>query len=234
VTPWARTLGATTATGAVLGLLVGGVGGRLAMGLLVLTSDKSVHGLESDDGFVIGQFTLATLNLLVTATFFGVIGAFVYLAVRPSMLGPQWLRVVICGVAAGAVLGTILVNPDGVDFTVLSPVELAVGLFVGIPALFAVLVALAVEYVLRPGGWAQVVPLKVLVAPLGVFLFPPLLVIVGVPLVLIFAVRWAARRWSRIADLVHSRGALWTARLAWGGVAAFGLFALADDVFLLQ
>src|SRR5215211_3488725 len=89
LTSWVRTFGATTATGAVLGLLVGGIGGRLAMSLLVLTSERSVRGLESDDGFIIGQFTLATLNLLVTATFFGVIGAFVYLAVRPSMLGPR-------------------------------------------------------------------------------------------------------------------------------------------------
>ena len=36
------------------GLLVGGVGGRVAMLLLRLTSDPRLRGLETDDGFTIG------------------------------------------------------------------------------------------------------------------------------------------------------------------------------------
>jgi hypothetical protein len=232
--PLVRTLGATTATGAVLGLLIGGIGGRLAMSLLVLTSGDGVRGVESDDGFVIGQFTLATLNLLVTGTLFGVGGAFVYLAVRPFMLGPHWARILTCGVASGAVLGTVLVNPDGVDFTVLSPVELAAALFIAIPAVFAVLVALTMEHVLQPGGWAEVVPLKLAVAPLAVFLFPPLLLIVGLPLLVVLGIRWSAQHWSHVGAVLYSPGAVWAARFAWGGVAAFGLYALTDDLILLQ
>ena len=46
-----------TAAGAIAGLLIGGIGGRLAMLLLRLTSDEIVLGLTSDDGFEIGVVT---------------------------------------------------------------------------------------------------------------------------------------------------------------------------------
>ncbi len=45
---------------AVAGLLVAGIGGRLAMFILRVTSGSEVIGLESDDGFVIGRFTTDT------------------------------------------------------------------------------------------------------------------------------------------------------------------------------
>ena len=52
-------------TGLGLGVVIGGIGGRLAMYLLARLNPEAT-GVISDDGFVIGQFTLAgTLNLLV-------------------------------------------------------------------------------------------------------------------------------------------------------------------------
>ena len=45
------------AAGAIAGLLVGGIGGRLAMLLLRLTSPDSVIGMRSDDNFEIGVLT---------------------------------------------------------------------------------------------------------------------------------------------------------------------------------
>ena len=64
--------GATLASGVtggfVCGLLIGGVGGRLAMFVLRLTSDPSLRGARTDDDFIIGVFTSQTLFLLgVTA-----------------------------------------------------------------------------------------------------------------------------------------------------------------------
>lgn len=54
--------------GLLLGVLVGGVGGRLAMMLLARLNPR-VAGVVSDDGFVMGQFTLtSTAVLLVIAT----------------------------------------------------------------------------------------------------------------------------------------------------------------------
>ena len=62
------TLGAGVSAGFLAGVLIGGVGGRLAMLALRLTSDPSLNGVSTDDGFTIGRVSLQTLFLLgVTA-----------------------------------------------------------------------------------------------------------------------------------------------------------------------
>ena len=47
-----------TAAGALAGAVVGGLGGRLVMLVLRLTSDPIVLGTTSDDGFEIGRFSV--------------------------------------------------------------------------------------------------------------------------------------------------------------------------------
>src|SRR5258708_6692212 len=42
--------------GLVAGAIIGGLGGRLAMLVLRLTSNGSVRGVKTSDGFVIGRF----------------------------------------------------------------------------------------------------------------------------------------------------------------------------------
>jgi hypothetical protein len=54
-----RGLAAVTWAGALLGLLVGGVGSRLAM-MLLARLNPQVAGLTSDDGFTMGQLTMQT------------------------------------------------------------------------------------------------------------------------------------------------------------------------------
>ena len=46
------------AAGAWAGLLIGGIGGRVAMGVLRVTSKDTVRGRISDDGFEIGQVSV--------------------------------------------------------------------------------------------------------------------------------------------------------------------------------
>ena len=66
VEPAIRLVSATVIIGAAAGALIGGVGGRIAMRVLMLTSDDTVRGLQSDDDFEIGRFTLAnTIALLI-------------------------------------------------------------------------------------------------------------------------------------------------------------------------
>jgi hypothetical protein len=76
------TLGAGVSAGFLAGVLIGGVGGRLAMLALRLTSDPSLHGVSTDDGFTIGRVSLQTLFLLGVTAGLGMAGGLFYLVVR--------------------------------------------------------------------------------------------------------------------------------------------------------
>lgn len=229
-----RTMAAATAVGLGLGLMVGGIGSRLAMRALFLTSDPSVRGIISDDGFAIGRFdAMATLNLLLVGTVVGIIGAFVYLAVRPFLIGPRWLRWTTCALAAGAVVGSLLVHVDGVDFTRLGPTWFAIALFVSLPALFGLLAPPAVEWAARPGGWFRSASPRVALLPLLALLFPPLLVLVGIPSAAVIGAHHLAHRSAARSRVLRHPVILWTVRAGWLGVALLGVVALARDTIAL-
>src|SRR5689334_4415756 len=125
--------------GLLLGVLVGGIGGRLAMFALLRLNPEQV-GTTSDDGFTMGQFTLSgSLNLIVVAGIIGAIGGLVYAGARHLMFGPRWWQVASVMLSAGLTVGAMLVHTDGVDFNQLRPAGLAIGLFVAIPATYGLL-----------------------------------------------------------------------------------------------
>lgn len=228
-----RTLGATTLVGITLGAFVGGIGFRLAMRALFLTSGPSVRGVVSDDGFRIGVVTSATANLIFLGTLFGIVGAVVYLGVRPFLIGPRWLRALTCGLAGGAVIGSQLVHPEGVDFTLLSPTWLAIALVVAVPALFGVLTSLVVEWILRVDGWAQTARLRWVAPPLLVFLFPPLLLLVGPPVVVVLGTRYVLDRSPTLRRPAFRQPTMWLIRAVWLAIAALGLVGLVQDVVVI-
>ena len=126
--------------GAVAGLVAGGIGGRLFMSALAALNPEAA-GVESDDGFTMGQVTLSgTVNLLFVATVIGAAAGLVWVAVRGLRFGPAWWRAVSMPLAATLVVGDQLVHADGVDFTLLEPAALAVGLTLAVPALATVIV----------------------------------------------------------------------------------------------
>jgi len=132
------------ATGAVLGALVGGVGGRLAMFVLIRSSPQG-RGRVTDDGFEMGRFTVAgSLNLMAVAAVLGLVGAGVYAAVRWLQPSGLALRIAATSACAGVGVGALLVHRDGVDFTLLDA-SLAIPLFVAIPAAYGGLLAWVVE-----------------------------------------------------------------------------------------
>ena len=140
--------------GVPVGVVIAGLGSRLAMLALRLTSPDHVRGIVSDDGFVIGRSTLGgTYNLLMLGGFVGIIGAAASRAVTPWTIGPWWFRQLTLAVGAGTVVGSMLVHGDGIDFRALKPTWFAIGLFVALPALFAILVGIAVDAVKRPDSW---------------------------------------------------------------------------------
>ena len=140
--------------GVPAGVVLVGVGSRVAMLVLRLTSPDRVRGITSDDGFTIGEVTLGgTYNLLALGAATGIIGAGAYLMVSRWLIGPIWFRRITTGLASAVVVGSMLVHPDGIDFTALRPVWLAIGLFVLLPGLFGTFIGSAVDAVKRPGSW---------------------------------------------------------------------------------
>jgi hypothetical protein len=131
------------AAGAIAGFLVGGIGGRLAMLLLRLTSPDAVIGAISDDGFEIGVVSTDTVNLVGSMTMLGGINGVLYAAVRTAI--PPRLRLPLWATFAALFGGANFVHYDGVDFTLLEPALLAILLFIALPGVAAALVVFLVE-----------------------------------------------------------------------------------------
>jgi hypothetical protein len=231
LTSWASELYVLIVAGIATGVLVVGVGSRLAMLVLRLTSPAYVEGVDSDDGFTIGRFTLSgSYNLLLIGAAVGVLGAAAYQWVRPWLIGPRWFRLTTVALAAGAVVGSMLVHADGIDFRVLEPLWLAVGLFVALPAAFAACVAVAVDHVetrLASVGWLG---WKRWVCAALLAIAFPLSLFVLVPGALVLFVWVAVRDTSPVRAMAGALATGVVARCAWFAIAVLGLFALIGDI----
>jgi hypothetical protein len=172
--PVVRLLSATILVGAGAGAVIGGVGGRIAMRVLFLTSDDAVKGVTSDDGFEIGRFTLGdTLGLIVVTAFIGVLAALLFLVARPFVERLGRAAIPATALLYGVLGGAMMVHRDGIDFQVLEPVALAIVLFVAICGGFGAVVAALVIRAARTDAWPHRTSWWVLAPPLVLVLFPP-------------------------------------------------------------
>jgi len=183
----ARRLAAASWVGAGLGLLVGGIGGRLFMALLARLNPED-HGTITDDGFPMGEFTASgTIQLLLTGAALGVLGAGVYLALGWLALGPPWFRRLSVAVGGTVMVGAALVHDEGVDFTRLEPTWAAIALTLAVPLVFCLLMPPAVDWAVRDGSmllrggwtWLGLVP----------WVFPLF------PMTLVLVAGWLLWRW---------------------------------------
>ena len=216
------------------GVVVAGIGGRLAMMLLRVTSPDGVSGVgtgvESDDGFTIGESTLAgTYNLLLLGAAIGIIGVAAYRAVSPRVIGPMWFRRLTIGLGSGAVVGGMLIHDDGIDFHLLEPTWLAIGLFIALPFVFGAFIGPVVDRVADEASWTAHGHTKWIL---------PLVLVAGFPLSLftLFVATMILLPWVLIRSvaLVGSiRAARWfglAIRAAWLAIALLGLSALITDI----
>jgi hypothetical protein len=222
----ARRLAGITAASALLGVLVGGVGGRLAMMLLARLNPQTT-GLTSDDGFTMGQFTVFnTLQLLGAGLQLGLLGAAFYALLRALMIGPRWFQVLTMGGGPAIVVGAVIVHPDGRDFTLPSSPWLAIALFVAIPGVYAALLTVLAERWIRPDGWFARAPLAL--ALLALVLWLPL-----APVLLVLVVLWLAREGARRlpvgATVLAHPTVPWLARLVLTAIFVVGLANLVQD-----
>jgi hypothetical protein len=96
------------------------------------------HGTKTDDGFAMGQFTVGgTVNLLTAAMAIGAIGGLIFLVLRGLRFGPAWFRVASLVLGSTVVVGSLLLHSDGVDFSRLEPIGLAVAMTLSMPFLYA-------------------------------------------------------------------------------------------------
>lgn len=212
------------AAGGAGGMLVGGIGGRLAMLLLRFTSPDYIRGVESDDGFEMGIVSLATFNLIVTTGLLGAVaGIFVVLALTYM----PWSWAPWAWAIPGATIGGAgLVHSDGVDFSLLQPHWFAVALFVAIPAAGLACIALLVR--LWERWWWEDRRRTVIAAVCGL----PLVIVFPVPLaVLVGGALWALLSHHEATRVLpQTTLAQRSARVAFGAVSLAFLPIFVNDV----
>ncbi len=211
------------AAGAWAGFFVGGVTGRLAMLILRLTSDDRLRGLETDDGFRIGEFGVGTIFLMVFCAFFGALTGVVYVAARWVL--PARFRVPVAAVLGALVGGAMILHGDGIDFRVLEPRTLAIAMFIVVPGVTTAAIASLVE---RWDGWwfTSRTRTALMSAPLLVPLF-----LIGVAIAAVAAVPVVVvgSHNDRVRSVIQRHGPP-LGRAALLIVASFGGWALLNDV----
>lgn len=210
--------------GLLSGLIIGGLGGRLAMGILRLTSDPSLHGRATDDGFKIGIVSGSMIFLVGICTVLGLMGGLVYLAVRGWL--PESNRGAWAALVAGAIGSALVIKPEGIDFTLVEPIYLSIPMFIVIPAFYGWALSAWTERFLRRktsslGAGAAFIPL------LGLALIGPF----GIIAVALGFVTWLVmRRVPSVASLWNSRWVTAIGRTLLAGVTVVSLVALTSDI----
>jgi hypothetical protein len=117
------------------------------------------HGTKTDDGFAVGQVTMGgTIGLLTTAIVIGALGGLIFLGLRGLRFGPTWFRTLSIAAGATIVVGSLLVHSEGIDFSRLEPIGLAVAMTLSMPLLYALGVTWLGDRWLGPGPtvWERV------------------------------------------------------------------------------
>jgi len=143
------------------------------------------------------------------------------------LIGPGWFKQVTSALGAGAVVGSMLVHTDGVDFRLLRP-GLAVAFFVLIPAVFGFFIGPLEKVLARPEVWVNRGRQGWILPLLSILAIPPMVIVV--PFVSAFMLAWAAIR--RSPSYASIRDNLWfglAIRGLWLGVAVLGLESLVSD-----
>ena len=172
---YARTLGATMVAGLVAGFVAAGIGSRLTMRILAVTTHPLPAGFRTEAEAQVGKITTGgTVFLLLIGAVLGAGGALLYLALRRWLPGSGWSRGIVFGLLLVALLGRKVVDPGNKDFQFLTPKPLALALFSSLFIAFGLLVVPLVERFDRAwmdgGQWIARLPQEDFCQALG---YPP-------------------------------------------------------------
>jgi len=223
-----RRLAAVTWAGGLLGLLIGGIGSRLAM-MLLAKLNPEITGQVSDDGFAMGRLSLDSLDLLVTTTLLGVLGGGLYFVLRGLMIGPRWFQILSISFGPAVVAGAQIVHVDGIDFT-LDPVLLAIAIFVAIPWAYAAVLTVIAERWL--GSEGRFMTVSIWLAGLPLLLWLPIFPLLGALLLGLLAFEAVRRTPTGHSALAHPAWP-WLARFALSALFVLALIGLVRDAIEL-
>ena len=116
-----RRFAAVFVAGGVAGMVVGGLGSRIAMRIAALTARDVAHGLITEAGATIGRITFEGTVFLILFAGIGsaLVGTAFYLATLPWLPRRRSLRAIAFGGLEVVVFGTVLLDPGNPDFTIL-------------------------------------------------------------------------------------------------------------------
>jgi hypothetical protein len=119
--------------GLIVGILVGGIGGRLAMRLAAIAVPEST-GAFTENGNRIGTITLGgSVGLIVFAGLaVGLVGAVLWVTVQPWIPGRTAVRALLAMPVAVALGSFGLIQGENVDFEVLDRQPVIIGILVGL------------------------------------------------------------------------------------------------------
>lgn len=183
ITSALRRLCVLEVSGIVAGLLVGGLGSRLMMRIMAATSGAAAQGKVTEAEEIVGRVTSeGTVGLLVFVGIgFGVVGALVLAVVGRFLPKRAWM--------GGAALGVLVLglfarsdplSPDNRDFTILSPVALAVAMIAILFVVYGMTVVSLSSWLERSYPRLEAKARSLVVyAPLLLFVFPPFPLVVA-------------------------------------------------------
>jgi hypothetical protein len=133
---------ATGMAAALTGLVVGGAGGRLVMFLSRLIADDRMIGLRTENGNVIGEFTVdGTMGLVIfVGLFAGLAAAVLLVIVDPWIEWAGLLRSVVFGCILFALGSRAVIERDNQDFSILGNQAMNVAMFASLFIVFGLLV----------------------------------------------------------------------------------------------
>ena len=128
------------------GILVGGIANRLIMRILAMVNEETA-GVVTENGNISGEITAGgTLGLIIfVGVASGIVGGLVYVIIRRWLPGGGLLKGVVFGLILLCLFGTLVFDPDNIDFALFGPRQLSVGLFALLFPLYGVVASLFVE-----------------------------------------------------------------------------------------
>ena len=135
-----RHIGIVGIAGVLVGLIVGGIGGRVVMRIAAIVTPDHLTGAPTENGNLIGDITVGgTIELVIfVGIFVGSFGAVAYVISERWLSWTGVLRPLAFGLLILAVGSPDVLDPDNLDFLLVGNYELIVSMFVALFLLYGI------------------------------------------------------------------------------------------------